>query len=270
MSKPFLKWAGGKHKLVPFIRQFIPHTTKRIIEPFAGSASLSMAIDAESYLLNDSNRDLINLFRVLKDHKGGVLPYFNSYFTPANNTKSQYYEFRERFNQLDAGEEKAGLFLYLNRHCFNGLCRYNASGGFNVPFGRYTKPYFPEAELRAFIAKSDRIELMSGDFADVFTKIKDGDTIYCDPPYLPLSPTSNFTSYAQNGFNFDDQKRLAGVCRLASSSNTVIISNHNTPESRALYDSAYIHAFDVQRNISAKSDSRKKVGELLAVYGGGI
>lgn len=74
MSKPFLKWAGGKHKLVPFIRQFIPHTTKRIIEPFAGSASLSMAIDAESYLLNDSNRDLINLFRVLKDHKGGFCP----------------------------------------------------------------------------------------------------------------------------------------------------------------------------------------------------
>lgn len=167
---------------------------------------------------------------------------------------------------MGAGEEKAVLFLYLNRHGFNGLCRYNASGGFNVPFGRYSKPFFPEAELRAFIAKSERIELMSGDFADVFCKIQKEDTIYCDPPYLPLSPTSNFTSYAQNKFDFTDQQRLADFCKNAGAFNTVILSNHDTNDARLLYNDACIHSIKVQRNIAGDSGSRKKVSELVAVW----
>lgn len=197
-SKPFLKWAGGKAKLVPFIQNNFPkQPRKRLIEPFAGSAALSLAVDFDTYLLNDSNADLINLYRVLKQEKQGFIAYARSFFTPESNQENRFYALREQFNQSQDTAERSALFVYLNRHAFNGLCRYNSKGGFNVPFGRYAAPYFPEAEMLGFIQKSDRIELLCGDFQTALDGANDDDMVYCDPPYVPLSETASFTAYAK-------------------------------------------------------------------------
>ncbi len=268
-SKPFLKWAGGKAKLVPFILNNFPsHPCKRLIEPFAGSAALSLAVDFDAYLLNDTNPDLIDLFRILKQEKQLFIDYSRSLFIPENNRETRFYELRERFNGSSDLTERSALFIYLNRHAFNGLCRYNSKGAFNVPFGRYTSPYFPEAEMQAFISKSDRIELLCGDFQVALDLANDDDMVYCDPPYVPLSETASFTAYAKDGFNLEEQSRLAQAAKQASKqSQGVLISNHDTAFTRQIYKGARLETVAVQRNIAAKGSSRQKVGELLAIYG---
>jgi DNA adenine methylase len=268
MSKPFLKWAGGKYKLARFIETHLPsRTRKRLIEPFAGSAAVSLSLDFDAYLLNDTNADLIGLFRSLQNQKQEFIAYACSFFTAANNESGRYYELREQFNNSRDTVERAALFVYLNRHTFNGLCRYNSKGGFNVPFGKYKAPYFPEAEMLAFLQKADRIELMCADFQAALNAAGSDDLIYCDPPYAPLSETASFTAYAQNSFNADDQRRLAAAAeRAAKQSQGVLISNHDTPFTRDLYRHARLEAIEVQRNIAAKGSSRQKVGEILAVY----
>jgi len=147
MSKPFLKWAGGKTKLIPLIRQQLPRA-KRLIEPFAGSAAVSLALDFDEYVLNDANADLINLYQILQTEKHDFVDYAQSFFTPENNREMRYYELREQFNHTAERAEKAALFVYLNRHAFNGLCRYNGKGfqkpqragvKFNLPFLHFVR-----------------------------------------------------------------------------------------------------------------------------------
>ena len=268
MSKPFLKWAGGKYKLVPFIETHIPtKKRKRLIEPFSGSAALSLSLDFDRYLLNDINTDLIVLFSNLKTEKHSFIDYAHSFFIPENNNEKKYYDLRDRFNHSTDTIERAALFVYLNRHAFNGLCRYNSKGCFNVPFGRYKSPYFPETEMQAFVQKSERIDLTCSDFQTALDAAEDGDTIYCDPPYAPLSETSSFTSYSKSGFDLDEQKRLAETAKqTARRAHGILISNHDTTFTREIYRGAVIKTVEVQRSIAAKGSSRKKVGELLAIY----
>lgn len=268
--KPFLKWAGGKHKLVPFICSYFPEKPRRrLIEPFAGSAAVSIAVEFDSYLLNDTNPDLIGVFHALKSEGQQFVNYAKSFFTTENNREESFYRLRERFNAAEAGYERSALFIYLNRHAFNGLCRYNRRGVFNVPFGFYLDPYFPEAEMRGFIAKADRIELMCADFQSALNMVEGDDVVYCDPPYVPLSETASFTAYAKDKFDLDAQVRLAqSASRASCESQAVLISNHDTEFTRKIYKDARLATVDVRRNIAAKSGSRKKVGELLAIYGG--
>lgn len=198
LNKPFLKWAGGKARLATFIAANLPQKPlKRLIEPFVGSAALSLALDFEAYLLNDTNPDLINLYHILQQEKQPFIDYARSFFTPKNNQENRFYALCEQFNQSQDTAERSALFIYLNCHAFNGLCRYNSKGGFNVPFGRYAAPYFPEAEMLGFIRKSDRIELLCGDFQTALDGANDDDVVYCDPPYVPLSKTASFTAYAK-------------------------------------------------------------------------
>lgn len=265
--KSFLKWAGGKSKLVSFISDNMPKKRGRLIEPFAGSAALSMALEFEEYVLNDSNQDLMNLYRTLKVERYAFIDFAKSFFTAENNQEEAFYEFRHQFNASDNIPLRSALFIYLNRHAFNGLCRYNLKGQFNVPFGRYKKPYFPEKEMRFFIEKSHRFQLMSGDFQAALCLASIDDIIYCDPPYAPLSPTASFTSYAKNDFNLQDQERLAQAVRSTyPQSKAIAISNHDTDFTRKIYHDARLETLMVQRNIAAKGSSRQKVGELLAIY----
>ncbi|MDO4709249.1 MAG: Dam family site-specific DNA-(adenine-N6)-methyltransferase [Pseudomonadota bacterium] len=268
MQKPFLKWAGGKSKLVPFIVENFPKPSgKRLIEPFAGSAALSLATEFDAYVLNDINPDLIGVFRSLQQEKQSFIAYARSFFTARNNQENRFYALRERFNQSNDTTERAALFIYLNRHAFNGLCRYNSQGAFNVPFGRHIAPCFPEAQMQGFIAKADRFELNCGDFQDVMTTANHDDVVYCDPPYVPLNTTSSFTAYARGGFDLEDQIRLAKEAEaLQDTVQGLLISNHDTEFTRKIYQSARLKTVAVQRNISAKGNNRKKVGELLAIF----
>ena len=163
--------------------------------------------------------------------------------------------------------EKSALFVYLNRHGYNGLCRYNASHDFNVPFGRYERPYFPLKELRFFHRKASRAEFICVDFQRAMSRARRGHVVYADPPYVPLNATSSFTRYSSADFNAGQQLALADKARqLAGRGVPVLISNHDTAFTRQAYKDARLKTFDVRRYISCKGDARNEVGELLALF----
>jgi DNA adenine methylase len=267
VMKPFLKWAGGKYRLVDRIKSALP-PGNRLIEPFVGSGAVFLNTDYKSYLLTDSNPDLINLFKYLQKEGQNFINYCSSFFTAENNNELTFYQFREEFNTTTDIRKKSALFVYLNRHCFNGLCRYNSKGGFNVPFGRYSKPAIPEDDMFSFYQKSENAIFEVADFRETMKKAKAGDVIYCDPPYVPLSATSSFTSYAKGGFGIEEQNDLAAMAKqLQSKGITVVISNHDTEYTNEVYKPAEIIKFNVQRFISSDTKNRNAVGELLAIFG---
>lgn len=264
--KPFLKWAGNKQRIVALIRGFLPDG-KRLIEPFVGSGAVFLNSHYNHFILGDTNRDLISLFVHLQKRGKVFIEYCKTYFVVHNNSQEKYYELRERFNTIDDECERAALFVYLNRHCFNGLCRYNSKGKFNVPFGKYKKPSFPETEMYTFWKKLQKATFYQAPFWETMAAAIPGDVVYCDPPYHALSKTANFTSYSDTPFGWAQQEQLAKMAReLADRDIPVLISNHNTDEIRELYAGAQITEFFVQRFISCDGANRHKAPELLAYF----
>lgn len=264
--KPFLKWAGGKYRLVERIKDQLP-PGQRLVEPFAGSGALFLNTDYPFYLLCDSNADLINLYRILKEEGDHFIEHCRRYFTLAANRAEIYYRLRDRFNETENRVEKAALFLYLNRHGYNGLCRYNTSGAFNTPFGKYKKPYFPEKEMRYFAQRARRAIFACRDFRETMAAARPGDIVYCDPPYVPLSSTANFTEYSSGGFGPGEQRALAKLAgELAGRGIPVLLSNHDTAFTRQIYRSAHLTFFKVRRFISCRGESRGRAAELLALF----
>lgn len=268
LKRPFLKWAGGKTKLVPAIREFVPAGTRRLIEPFIGSGAVALNLALPMAILADANADLISVYRELQQGGEKFVAACAALFTPSANESAVYYTRRAEFNASSNRRRKAGLFIYLNRHGYNGLCRYNASGGFNVPFGRYKAPRFPRDELHAFHAVLQNCELRHADFRDVLAEAGEGDFVYCDPPYVPASATANFTAYAKGAFGKLEQADLAACCRVAARRGaTVVLSNHDTPGTRALYaDADQQRELLVGRRISCHAANRGAARELLVVY----
>lgn len=265
--RPFLKWAGGKYRLVNRIKSKLP-PGKRLLEPFAGSCALSLNTGFEKYWLNDINADLINLYLVLQKEGQSFIDFCRGYFTEKNNTSKRYYQLRNQFNKEKDLFTKSALLIYLNRHGYNGLARYNAGGEFNVPFGKYDKPYFPEPELKFFHEKFREAVFTCLDFQKMMLAAEPGDVIYCDPPYQPLSQTSNFTSYHAGGFDRGEQIRLAKVAaQLAEKGVKTVISNHYLDFIMEIYSSAKIEKFPVRRSISCDGTNRNQVDEVLAVFG---
>lgn len=263
--RPFLKWAGGKYRLISQIRNLLPTTGKLLIEPFVGAGAVFLNTEFQAYQLNDINADLIALFTFLKKDPTALTAYARRLFTPRNNTAIAYYRLRKKFNQQHPSLERAALFLYLNRHSYNGLCRFNAGGEFNAPFGAYSKPYFPEDELLLFSKKSKNAKFYNKSFEKIIEKAPTGAIIYCDPPYVPLSVTASFTSYAGNTFTEADQIRLAEVSEAAAARGCIVlISNHDTPFTQKLYARAACTSLSVQRSISCQTRTPAK--EILALF----
>ena len=269
-QRPFLKWAGGKYRLLERIRAELPPPSKKgwLIEPFVGAGALFANSGYQNCLINDANADLIHIYRILKSDHERYIKESSKLFSLSKNNPEHYYKTRERLNQSRDHFERAVLFLYLNRHGYNGLCRYNQKGGFNVPFGRYKRPYFPENELRHFSKVLQHTQIKLGDYGAVISRAKEGDVVYCDPPYAPLVQASNFTDYARGGFPLEEQQRLAGLAEEAVERGVlVVISNHSTSFTKKIYANAnQIKRFKVQRFISSKGGERKPVSELLAIY----
>lgn len=266
-NRPFLKWAGNKFRIIEHIRKQLPQG-KRLVEPFAGSAAVFLNTDYKDYLVSDNNPDLINLYNILKSDGQVFINRCKRYFSPRYNTEDEYYRLRKKFNASKDIQQRATLFVYLNRHGYNGLCRYNGKGGYNVPFGRYKKPYFPEKEMLFFHEKAQSAEFVLSSFEDSIKAAKSGDVIYCDPPYVPLSASSNFTTYSAGGFNLEKQQQLAELAEDVSKRGIpVLVSNHNTSFTRKAYKSAdKIRKFHVQRFISCNGNKRNSAGELLALF----
>lgn len=263
-----LKWAGGKYRLLDKIIPAFP-PGRRLVEPFLGSGVVFLNSAYDSYLLADLNPDLVNFFQGLRSGGEDFIKLCGSFFIAQNNNAPVFYRLRERFNSLPAGPERSAIFLYLNRHAYNGLVRYNLSGSFNTPFGCYKRPYFPQAELGAALEKLRRSDVSFAvqDFSMTFKALRPGDVVYCDPPYLALSQTANFTAYTGGGFGADAQAALAREAQAASRAGCpVVISNHATDVALELYSAASIESFEVARPISCKSAGRGRVNELIAVY----
>jgi DNA adenine methylase len=265
--RAFLKWAGGKFKLVDTLAGYLPKGD-RLVEPFVGAASVFLNTDYPRYLLCDINQDLIQLYEIVKASPDDYIAAAKALFVEEMNNKEAYYDIRTRFNQSRDPFQRSVYFLYLNRHGFNGLCRYNRKGAFNVPFGSYKKPYFPEKEIRAFSTKAQRAEFRCIGYEEAFDLTQQGDVIYCDPPYAPLSTTASFTTYVGSGFSLDDQALLARKARHTALERgiSVLISNHDIPLTRELYRGARLGTISVQRNISQNGNGRNKVDELMALY----
>jgi DNA adenine methylase len=238
---PPLKWAGGKRWLVPHIRDlWEPHKAKRLVEPFAGGLAVTLTLQPKEALCNDINAHLINFFRHLKvglriEIHGGT-------------SAKTYYSHRGAFNELirqgratgmhDDGKRAAMLFYYLNRHCYNGLCRFNKSGEFNTPVGDYVHPKF-EKDLTYYKPVLKDWTFTVGDFKDI--DLKSNDFVYADPPY-----DDAYTGYTKDGFGYADQKRLAE--HLKDHKGPVILSNHATTAMLELYKDC---GFDVSRRRDA-------------------
>lgn len=207
------------------------------------------------------------LYRSLRMSGDDFIKYAKRYFTEKNNTKEAFLRLRDIFNKTTDERRRAALFLYFNKHGYNGLCRYNSSGKFNVPFGRYKRPYFPERELAFLAHKSKRATFQCKDFEEVMMKAKTGDVVYCDPPYVPLTNTAYFTAYSAGGFGRDDQIRLAQCAEnLSERGVPVLISNHCTDFTRDIYAKADISEFSVRRLISCDGTNRSETQELLALF----
>ena len=256
-----LKWAGNKTAIMPELKKHLP-AGPRLVEPFAGSCAVMMATDYPHYLVADINPDLINLYRTIaEDCENFILrakAVFESFCFAEN-----YYRVREAFNydhEINTFH-RAVYFLYLNRHSYRGLCRYNQSGGFNVPFGNYKKPYFPEDEIRAFAEKAKRATFICASFDETLNMLQPGDVIYCDPPY-----DGTFTDYHTAGFTEDEQYHLASILvRRSSEGYPVIVSNSDTSLIRSLYRSFKRHNITAPRSMGVKAGAGKSATEIIAV-----
>ena len=266
-QRAFLKWAGGKFGLVEDIQRNLPEADQ-LVEPFVGAGSIFLNTDYQHYLLADINPDLINLYNLIKTEPDRYIAEARRWFVPENNRKEAYLDVRQTFNGTNDIFYRSLAFLYMNRFGFNGLCRYNKKGGFNVPFGSYKKPYFPEKELWFFAEKAQQAEFVCTTYKNTFAQAADNSVVYCDPPYAPLSTTANFTSYSGNGFTLDDQAKLADVAERTSIERgiPVLISNHDTLLTRRLYHGAHLDVVKVKRTISRNGGGRNKVDELLALF----
>lgn len=268
LTRPFLKWAGGKYRLLDRLLPSLPEGA-RLVEPFVGSGAVFLNAGFGSYLLCDLNPDLIGLYRTLLRDGEGFIARARSLFTPEHNTQEVFLRLRAEFNASSDVEARSLLFLYLNRHSYNGLVRYNSKGIYNVPFGKYKAPYFPERELTAFLTKLRDCDVAFAvqDFRTTFSQLRKGDVVYCDPPYAPVSATANFTSYTGGGFGPQEQIELAAAASGAAERGMpVVLSNHDVPLTRDLYAAARLQSFPVQRFISCNGARRGAARELLAVF----
>lgn len=280
--KPFLKWGGGKYRLVPRILGEARvacggrEAGMRYVEPFLGGGSVFLGMGGEfsavrGAVLADTNKDLVDLYNILAGDDGTFLGEVEREFV-GGNTAGEYYKRRDEFNSSKDGRRRAALFVYLNRHCYNGLCRYNAKGGFNTPFGKYVSPVFPKQEMGAAGKLLNGVGVMKADFREVLQMCGEGDFVYCDPPYLPLDEEKfgedgGFTAYSAGGFSLKDQIDLAESVREAwRRGAVVVVSNHDTTRARRLYSGGRIVSFPVARMISCKAAQRARAQEILAVF----
>ncbi|HEA5269216.1 TPA: Dam family site-specific DNA-(adenine-N6)-methyltransferase [Escherichia coli] len=266
-ERSIFKWAGGKFGVLEQIFRYLPEG-KRLIEPFVGGGAVFMNAGYQENLLNDVNADLINFYKTLQREAHSLITLAHRFFLDYN-TQEGFLAVRNAFNkQVYDDLHRAAAFLFLNRHCFNGLTRYNQAGEFNVGYGKYKTPYFPLQEMEAFLGAEGRSEFVCGDFAAVIEGAGEGDVIFCDPPYEPLPNTEGFTNYSGHDFKFEEQKRLVSLLTDAHRRGAkVLITNSGAPNIRELYqDSGFrVEPLFARRSVSCKGDTHGVAHDVIAI-----
>jgi DNA adenine methylase len=272
MGRPFLKWAGGKAKLAPRILDGAPAGFGRYVEPFCGAAAVFFALGERPSpaLLNDANPDLVETFTVLRDEPGQLVERLRvmskTYIESGPEAR------RDAFYAIRASNpatpvERAARFIFLNKTCYNGLFRVNASGGFNVPHGRYKNPRILDEELLRQCSRAlQQAELRCADFAAVCSEARPGDFVYLDPPYHPLSATASFTGYTRADFGRADQVRLRDTFEeLTGRGVAAVLSNSEHEFTKQLYGGmGYgVTVVSMSRAINSRGSARAPIPELL-------
>ena len=273
--KPFLRWAGGKRKLTTLLMDAIPDQfnpkENRFFEPFVGGGAMMLAlgnpnapryIKGKNLFINDMNPDLITTYQVIRDDVDGLISHLRILECDLS---------KEHFEKIRADNpttkiEKAARFIYLNKTCFNGLWRVNSSGEFNVPWGKLQNPLiFDQNNLQAVSNRLKNSKITKKDFREAIERVQEGDLVYFDPPYIPLSSSSSFSQYAKANFNEENHRELAQTIKMLKKKKAfVILSNSDTRLTREIFGSILkLHQISMNRSISASAGSRKSVNEVI-------
>ena len=265
---PVLKWVGGKRQLLDSIRPLLPNRINRYCEPFVGGGALLFSLQPSIAYVNDINQDLILVYNVIKNDVESLIMALSDF----KNEAEFFYEVRDwdrdrvRYDAL-SDVERAARIIYLNKTCYNGLYRVNNAGEFNSPFGNYKNPNIINAPvLRAVSAyfNAAKISFSSVDYAEVFAGIPKGTFVYLDPPYDPVSATSNFTGYARGGFSQDEQIRLRQCCdELNARKIKFMLSNSATAFIKEQYANYNITVVRAKRAINSVGSKRGDVDEVI-------
>ena len=267
---PFVKWAGGKRQLIPQIRERMPEQFNNYYEPFVGGGAVIFELLPENAVINDINRALINAYQMICDHPKEFLQEVNRLDAEMwEDGKEYYYSLREHYNDKlmrdEFDVELAALFVFINKHCFNGLYRVNGKGLFNVPYNNSRRSSVDEQSIMEISGYLRNVTIISGDFEAACEGASAGDFVFIDSPYAPLNPTS-FESYTKEGFDIESHRRLANLFdELTARGCYCMLTNHNTELINELYgNKGYtIDVVSVKRMINA--DAAKRVGEEVII-----
>lgn len=264
---PFLKWVGGKRQIMPAIEQHLPKGIKSYIEPFIGGGAVFFHLQPKNAIINDFNAELINVYHVIKNDIENLILDLGKH----KNEPQYFYRIRaldrtKEFANLSS-VERASRIIYLNKTCYNGLYRVNNSGEFNSPFGKYKNPNIVnDPTLRAvnLYLNSNNIRIENMDYETILKKADRNSFVYLDPPYHPVSESSNFTGYIQGGWDEADQIRLKEACDLLNQRKIKFLqSNSCTDFIKELYVDYHIHTIKANRAINSDGEKRGEVEELL-------
>lgn len=269
---PVLKWVGGKRQLIEDIEPLIPKKISTYVEPFVGGAAVLFHLQPKKAIINDFNSELMNVYQVIKENPNDLIDILEKH--KSANSEEYYYETRALDRTSDyenlSKEERAGRILYLNKTCYNGLFRVNSSGQFNAPYGKYKNPAIVnDVTIKAVsnYFNSANLKILTGDYREALKGLRKGAFVYLDPPYMPLSSSSNFTGYTENGFGYEKQVELRDEClKLNKKGIKFLQSNSYTPEILELYSGSSVFKIKVvqaKRSINSKSDKRGDVSEVL-------
>lgn len=266
---PFLKWVGGKRQLLPQIKLFLPNnlSSYTYCEPFVGGGALLFDLQPKHAIINDLNQELINVYNVIKNNPEELIEDLKKHY----NTSEYFYEIRsvdrfplfQEFNNI----QRASRIIYLNKTCYNGLYRVNNSGEFNSPFGKYKNPNIVNEPVIRAVSKylnNVDIKIFSTDFETVLNNLPEHSFVYLDPPYHPLSESSNFTGYTQGGWNENNQIRLRNACNILNEKGIkFLLSNSSSDFIKDIYSKYNITIVKATRAINSDSSKRGPINELL-------
>lgn len=272
-TKPFIKWAGGKRQLIPAITERMPKNWNSYYEPFVGGGAVLFHFNPSNATINDINSQLINTYRVIRDTPNQFMELLDQYdcdLAGSKDTKDYFYSKRNEYNELlknsSLSIKSAALFIFLNKHCFNGLYRVNAKGLFNVPYNGATAASFSEENLLAISAYLGNVTIKNGDFEEACSTASKGDFVFFDSPYAPLNPTS-FESYTKEGFTEEEHCRLARLyAELTDRGCYCMLTNHNTELINELYKDYTIDIIEVKRSINADASKRTGTEVIIRNY----
>ena len=268
--KPFVKWAGGKRQIIEELKKYLPNEFDCYYEPFVGGGALLFELMPKKAVINDSNKELMNVYEMIADYEKFILMGNVLNKHERKNNEKYYYEIRnidrdeDKFSKM-MDYEKAARTIYLNKACFNGLYRVNRKGYFNVPYGKRDTVNTYDGEnllnIHTYFENND-ITIKCDDFKEIVKDAKKGDFVYFDPPYDTYN--NSFTSYTEEGFSRDDQKRLSETfMELDKKGVYVMLSNHNTEYINELYKDYNIHIINAKRSINSNGNKRGSVEEVI-------